>query len=46
MNKCIKSFESGRKVIVMGDMNARVSDEGMGEAVGRWGVLGWNENGE
>ncbi len=24
LNKCIKSFEKGRKVIVMGDMNAKV----------------------
>ena len=46
LNECIKCFEIGRRVIVMGDMNARVGDESVEEVVGKWGVPGRNENGE
>ena len=46
LNECVNSFEEGRKVIVMGDMNAKVGDECMEDVVGKWGVPGWNENGE
>ena len=35
LNKCVKSLENGRKVIVMGDMNAKVSDKSKGEVVGK-----------
>ena len=42
----VNSFESGRKVVVMGDMNARVGDECVEDVVGKCGVPGWNENGE
>ena len=45
MNVCIREFEGGRKVVVMGDMKAKVSDEGIDEVVGKWGgmrmVIGW-----
>ena len=46
LNDCINGFEEGRKVIVMGDMNAKVGDECVEDVVGKWGVPGWNENGE
>ena len=46
LNECIKSFESGRKVIVMGDMNAKVGNENINDIVGKWGVPGSNENGD
>jgi len=46
LNECLKEFEEGRKVIVMGDMNAKVGDERIDEVVGKWGVPGKNENGD
>ena len=46
LNECIECFEIERKVIVMGDMNAKVGDERVDEVVGKWGVPGKNENGE
>jgi len=46
LNECLSDFESERKVIVMGDMNAKVGYEEVDGVVGKWGVPGVNENGE
>ena len=46
LNDCLKEFEPERKVVVMGDMNARVGGEEVGSVVGKWGVPGVNGNGE
>ena len=46
LNECLKKFEPERKVIVMGDMNAKVGCEEVDGIVGKWGVPGVNENGE
>ena len=46
LNECLSEFESERKVIVMGDMNAKVGCEEIEGIVGKWGVPGMNENGE
>ena len=35
MNECLKECEEGRKVVVMGDMNAKVGDERIDEVVGQ-----------
>ena len=34
LNQCIVSFEKWRKVIVMGDMNAKVGNENVDEVMG------------
>jgi len=46
LNECLREFEEGRKVVVMGDMNAKVGDVSIDEVVGKWGVPGRNENGD
>ncbi len=46
LSKCVKNFEKGRKVIIIGDMNAKVGEESVDEALGKQGVPGRNENGE
>ena len=40
----LRALINGRKVIVNRDMNARVSNECVGEVMGKWGVPGWNES--
>lgn len=42
LNQCFKEFKEGKNVIVVKDMNAEVSNEGIYEAVGKWGVP-WGE---
>ena len=46
LNECVRKFDERERVIVLGDMNARVGDVGLGEVVGRFGVPGTNGNGE
>ncbi|MEL7177812.1 MAG: reverse transcriptase domain-containing protein [Pseudomonadota bacterium] len=46
VSECVKKFEPERKIIVMGDMNAKVGEEEIEGVVGKWGVAGVNENGE
>ena len=46
LSECLKMFEAERKVIVMGDMNAKVGCEEVPGIVGKWGVPGVNENGD
>ncbi len=37
VNTCLKSFETERKLVMMGDMNAEVGDECVMAVVGKWG---------
>ena len=46
LSDCLGMFEVERKVIVMGDMNAKVGCEEVPGIVGKWGVPGVNENGD
>ena len=46
LGECIESFKVGEKVIVLGDMNAKVGDEGIEGVIGSFGVPGLNDNGE
>ena len=41
---CIKAYEDRRRLLVIGDMNAKVRDEVEGVA-SKFGVSGMNENG-
>ena len=44
-SECIGGFESNERVIVLGDMNAKVGDREREGIVGKFGVPGTNENG-
>ncbi len=46
VNACLKSFKKDRKLVMMGDMNAKVSDKFVMDVVEKWGIPGKNENGE
>ena len=46
LNECLAGFDESERVIVMGDLNAKVGDRERGDVVGRFGVPGMNENGE
>ncbi len=46
VNECLGMFEIGRRIVVFGDMNGRVSNSELAGVVGKWGVEGVNENGE
>ena len=46
LNECLRRFERGRKIVLMGDMNGRVGSSEVAGVVGKWGVEGVNENGE
>jgi len=46
LNECLREFEGGRKVVVIGYMNGKVGDVSIDEVVGKWGVSGRNENGD
>ena len=46
LNDCVEGFDVMERIIVLGDMNARVGDVGVGEVVGSHGVPGTNRNGE
>lgn len=45
MNDHINGFEKETRVVIMGDMNAKVECDENIEIVGKWGVPGVNENG-
>ena len=45
LNDCVSGFRASEKLIVLGDMNARVGNEVMEGVVGSFGVPGRNENG-
>ena len=42
---CIEVCEDRGKVVIIGDMNARMGDSEVEGVVGKFGVLGTNENG-
>ena len=46
LNECIESLQKRGKVVVVGDMNAKVGCEERERVVGKYGVDGVNENGE
>ena len=46
LNVCLAGFNENERVIVLGDLNAKVGDRERGEVVGKFGVPGVNENGE
>ena len=46
LNECVESFGENVKVVVLGDLNARVGNEQVDEVVGKYGVPGRNESGE
>ncbi len=46
MNACFKSFETERKPVMMGDMNAKVGHECDMNVVGKGRIPGKKENGE
>ena len=45
LNDCLRNFE-GERVVVLGDMNAKVGDREIDGITGKFGVPGVNENGE
>ena len=45
LNECLSGFSEIEKIIVLGDMNAKVGDHERG-VTGKYGVPGVNENGE
>ena len=46
LSECIGSFEERERVVVLGDLNARVGEEPVEGVIGEFGVPGVNENGE
>ena len=46
LNECLSGFGENERVIVMGDMNAKVGDHEREGVTGKYGVPGVNENGE
>ena len=46
LNECISGFSEGERVIVLGDLNAKVGEREIDGVVGKFGVPGVNENGE
>ena len=46
VNECLRSFNRGTRIVLIGDMNGRVGSNEIAEVVGKWGVDGINENGE
>ena len=46
LNECLSGFRENERIIVMGDMNAKVGDREREGVIGKFGVPGVNENGE
>ena len=46
LNECVAGFGEGERIIVLGDMNAKVGDREKDGVLGRYGVPGVNDNGE
>ncbi|MEL7523216.1 MAG: endonuclease/exonuclease/phosphatase family protein, partial [Cyanobacteria bacterium J06553_1] len=46
LNECLAGFDEEERIIVLGDMNAKVGDREKDGVVGKFGVPGINENGE
>ncbi len=45
LSECVGSFRGSDRIVVLGDLNARVGDEVVENIVGRYGVPGRNESG-
>ena len=46
LGECLGGFGSGERVCLLGDLNARVGSNMVGEVVGPWGVGEMNRNGD
>ena len=46
LNECVKECRADEKVVVLGDMNAKVGEHEIDGITGKYGVPGVNENGE
>ena len=46
VDECLQSFGTNVRVVLMGDLNARVGNVAVEGVIGRYGVPGRNENGE
>ncbi len=46
VNECLRSFERGNRIVLMGDMNGRVGRNEIAGVVGKWGLDGINEIGK
>ena len=46
LNECLSGFDVNERVVVLGDLNAKVGDREREGVVGKYGVPGVNENGE
>ncbi len=46
VNECLRRFEKGSRIVLIGDMYGRVGRNEIARVVGKWGADGINENGE
>lgn len=46
LNECVQELQKSGKVVLLGDMNAKVGSTEIERIVGKWGVDGVNDNGE
>lgn len=46
LNECLSTFDDNERIVVLGDLNAKVGDRGVDGVIGKYGVPGVNENGE
>ena len=46
LNECLSGFNENERIVILGDMNAKVGDRAKDGVLGKHGVPGVNENGE
>ena len=46
LNECLSTFDDNERIVVLGDLNAKVGDRVVEGVIGKYGVPGVNENGE